>query len=369
MIRSSNKTILKQILSIYTILFIVTSLFIGTNSALAATVDPCAPDARGYVPVGCTYVPLTTIPGLTTGCVPDIHGDTSSCVKANPVKVLSNVYGVAIGIAAILAIGMIIWAGIQYATTEAITGKSAAKEHWHGALWGLLLLLSAFLILQTINVQLVNVDLSLGTPVECSVLDKDGKKVPCQLLSSDPLKVAIEDLRNKISVKNRELNSLNDTATAAQKALDAAIAAGATDDVINELQDKRDAAIQAKANAEYAQIKLYSYTSAAELSNVYATNADTFSTDQIRANINKLAVDSAKLISSMRDQKTNSGSNVFSNEEIITIENQLAQQMTYLEKMLAWRNGTKTTMSGTYTPITTETVAKPVRPVFTFPSN
>ncbi len=111
------------------------------------------------------YVALTTIPGFTVGCKPAPNGSTAGCVNTNPLEKIKNLYGVSIGIAAVLAVIMIIWAGVEYATAEAITGKSDAKEKWHGAFAGLALLLCSYLLLRTINIDLVNINLSLGTPV------------------------------------------------------------------------------------------------------------------------------------------------------------------------------------------------------------
>lgn len=99
------------------------------------------------------YVSLTTIPGFT-----------EAGQSTNPIEKITNIYGVSIGIAAVLAVVMIIIAGLKYATTEAIDGKSDAKDTWHGAVYGLGLLLASFLLLRTINIDLVNVDLSLGKP-------------------------------------------------------------------------------------------------------------------------------------------------------------------------------------------------------------
>ncbi len=105
------------------------------------------------------YCALTTIPGLTT-----------AKQSVNPVQVVTNIYGVSIGIAAILAVAMIVWAGVEYATVESLGGKSDAKDRWHGALIGLVLLLSSYIILKTINVDLVNINLDLGTPIKGDVM-------------------------------------------------------------------------------------------------------------------------------------------------------------------------------------------------------
>ena len=161
--------ILRKTTAVLTLLIIVSATFFPLKVALAA--DPvvikggvgpagnCTPGKKG-----CDYIALTTIPGATVGCK-TTTGDTKGCIPVDPVKVIKNFYGVAIGIAAVLAVIMIIYAGIEYATIESITGKSDAKDRWQGALIGLGLLLASYLILRTINIDLVNVNLDLGQPL------------------------------------------------------------------------------------------------------------------------------------------------------------------------------------------------------------
>ena len=93
------------------------------------------------------YVPLIDIPLLTQA------GDASFSGYIN------FLYSLSIGIAALLAVIKIIVAGVKYMFSDVITNKSAAKGEIKGALLGLLLILGAYLILNTINPQLVN-----GTP-------------------------------------------------------------------------------------------------------------------------------------------------------------------------------------------------------------
>ncbi|TSC61687.1 MAG: Uncharacterized protein G01um101448_204 [Parcubacteria group bacterium Gr01-1014_48] len=70
-------------------------------------------------------------------------------------------FNIAIGIAGVLAVIMIIVGGLQYMSTDAISGKSEAKSRITAALGGLLLALAAFIILQQINPKLVNFNLPI----------------------------------------------------------------------------------------------------------------------------------------------------------------------------------------------------------------
>jgi len=147
-----------------------------------------------------SYCSLTTIPGAF---------DPKTGV--NPVNVIKNIYGISIGIGAILAVVMIIWAGVEYATTEAITGKSAAKERWQGALFGLVLLLASYIILRTINIDLVNINLDLGTPVGCrdasgkEIVDANGKST---CTDADVLKKAMQNIENNAKIITEQSKSI-----------------------------------------------------------------------------------------------------------------------------------------------------------------
>lgn len=65
-----------------------------------------------------------------------------------------------IGISAVLAVIMIIIGGLEYMTSELISSKEHGKERITNAIFGLLLALGAWTILNTINPNLLNTDLS-----------------------------------------------------------------------------------------------------------------------------------------------------------------------------------------------------------------
>ncbi len=108
---------------------ILSALFFPTLLALAAT-----------------YVPLE--PGAFNG----VGTDSSS----NLGTFLGQVFNWAIAIAVVAALIMTIWGGIEYMTTDSWNGKEDAKTKWQNAFWGLVLALVSWLILYTINPNLVN---------------------------------------------------------------------------------------------------------------------------------------------------------------------------------------------------------------------
>ncbi|MFT7328275.1 MAG: hypothetical protein ACI870_000462 [Crocinitomicaceae bacterium] len=71
---------------------------------------------------------------------------------------INTVFEVALGILMVLAVIMIIIAGVEYMTVESIYGKSDAKKRITGAITGLILALGIFVILKTINPELLKIN-------------------------------------------------------------------------------------------------------------------------------------------------------------------------------------------------------------------
>lgn len=67
---------------------------------------------------------------------------------------VSQFYKIALGLAGASALGVLIYGSILWTLSGAVSSKQDAKEWISGALWGLALLLGAYLILNTINPQL-----------------------------------------------------------------------------------------------------------------------------------------------------------------------------------------------------------------------
>ena len=97
------------------------------------------------------YQPLAQIPALGNNIDP-----------TNLSTYLQHLFEIGIGVAAGLAVIMIVVGGIEYMSTDAIGGKEEGKERITSALWGLLLALASWLILNTINPALLNMNLQVG---------------------------------------------------------------------------------------------------------------------------------------------------------------------------------------------------------------
>lgn len=98
------------------------------------------------------FVPLTNIPGLTQGAVANSNG------LAN---FLNNLYKYLIGVAAVLAVIMIIWGGLEISTQDSVSKKSDGKQRITQAILGLVLVLSPVLVFSIINPSILNLSLNL----------------------------------------------------------------------------------------------------------------------------------------------------------------------------------------------------------------
>jgi cytochrome bd-type quinol oxidase subunit 2 len=89
-----------------------------------------------------------------------IPGTNSNATSSSPGAFVANFYQFALLVGGLLAFGVVAYGGIRYMTSPGNpSGQSDAKEWIEGALLGLLLLAGAYLILNVINPQLVNLNL------------------------------------------------------------------------------------------------------------------------------------------------------------------------------------------------------------------
>lgn len=100
-----------------------------------------------------SYELLAPIPGLVPNNVVTADFKIGDYVN--------NLIKIVIGIAAVLAVLMIVFGGIQWMMSDSFLAKGAGKEKIKNAILGLLLALSSYLILNTINPDLVNINFGL----------------------------------------------------------------------------------------------------------------------------------------------------------------------------------------------------------------
>lgn len=101
------------------------------------------------------FVPLAPIPGLTdTGAINAIKTDGLA-------SFFNNLYKFLIGLAAIIAVVMIIWGGLEISTQDSISKQGAGREKIQNAILGLILILSPVLVFSIINPSILNLSLNL----------------------------------------------------------------------------------------------------------------------------------------------------------------------------------------------------------------
>lgn len=101
------------------------------------------------------YTPLEPIPGLTT------NADGSTFTNPNNLPSIVNaIFKIFITVGALFAVLMLTVGGIQYMISGGPAEKARGIQRAQAALWGILLLAAAYLILYTINPNLLTFNLN-----------------------------------------------------------------------------------------------------------------------------------------------------------------------------------------------------------------
>ena len=140
------------------------------------------------------YQPLAGLPGLEKGK----NFDTSQeCAFG---QYLNIIFKLIIGICAVLAMVMIVYGGIEYITGGAVSEKENGKATITNAILGIIIALGSYLLLNTLNPQLLNVCLKLPeAKITIQPLydrgyndpkQANGESINCTPLTSGPCSVA-----------------------------------------------------------------------------------------------------------------------------------------------------------------------------------
>ncbi len=124
------------------------SIFYFSHIAKAAVVcdDPYSP----------YYDPAQCGSNISVSCSSQYKYPWCQTGTQDPAGLVSNFYKIALGLAAAAAMGVLIYGAILWTVSGAISSKKDAMDWIWGAIWGLILLLAAYVILYTINPNLVN---------------------------------------------------------------------------------------------------------------------------------------------------------------------------------------------------------------------
>lgn len=112
-----------------------------------------------------SYTLLAPIPGLTAILDPDICNQATEDQICDINVFINFLLKLLIGIAAVILVVKLIIEGYIYMTTDVPFLKAGAKKTFFDALMGLVIALSSYLILNTINPRLVENDININTVV------------------------------------------------------------------------------------------------------------------------------------------------------------------------------------------------------------
>lgn len=104
----------------------------------------------------CTYTPLEPLPCPATN--PNCQSGNTSLPQF-----IATVFTILFSLGALIAVGRLTAGGIMYMTSEIANKKTEAKRWIRSSIFGLLLLAGSWLILNTINPQLLNFTFTLPT--------------------------------------------------------------------------------------------------------------------------------------------------------------------------------------------------------------
>jgi hypothetical protein len=106
-------------------------------------------DISNLLAASIKYKPMSDIPLLPNW----ISG------QATPIQLINKMFMLSITLGAMLAVFMFVWGGLQMITATDDSGKIiAGKEKMKNAILGLLMLLSTYLVLSTINPQITSLN-------------------------------------------------------------------------------------------------------------------------------------------------------------------------------------------------------------------
>ena len=107
--------------------------------------------------------------------------------EKTPAGLVNRFYDIALGLGGVAAFGVLIYGAILYSLSGAVASQQEAKDWIWGAIWGLILLLSAFLILKTINPDLVKLSTTIipssygsvppSVPLGPTYTDKEAREI------------------------------------------------------------------------------------------------------------------------------------------------------------------------------------------------
>lgn len=202
------------------------------------------------------YVPLATIPGT----VNPVTGKTDLSTY------MTGIFKFGVAAAGVLAFLTIVWGGFTYLSTDSITGKEEGKHYVERALGGLILALVSYIILNTINPKLVDLDLYFGRPANQAKMNRLEK--PDDVTYSKQLDNLLADL----NAENAR-PEVKDAKIAKGMAIDAAVQIRDIDNQLKALDPLSPEAVALKSERDALNVARGTLLVKASEADVVAANA------------------------------------------------------------------------------------------------
>lgn len=208
---SMKKSIITSLLFGFALIFISTA-FVKAQSTESASSKPYTVLA----PLPCIESPATpNNPGITC---PDGNGALQKTVNFE--TYVQYTINLLIGLSAVVAVVMIIWNGIEYMYSNSFSDKKMSLDRAKNAVTGLILILTSYIILRTIDPRLVEIPNSLVPKIEINqYLAMDRKGLLINQVQSDIEKTTIRgqeiakaqiELTKQVNTKEDEFFKIRD---------------------------------------------------------------------------------------------------------------------------------------------------------------
>ncbi|MBP6856732.1 MAG: hypothetical protein KBC42_03295 [Candidatus Pacebacteria bacterium] len=116
---------------------------------------------------------------------------------------LSIMFTFLVSFAGVLAVVMLIFGGIQYMSTDSLSGTESGRAKMTQAIYGLIIVLASYVILNTVNPNLVKFNFSIqGQQIEISEVGDDGTPLIIQYSGKGTCPQDCVDLLPEVPIKN-----------------------------------------------------------------------------------------------------------------------------------------------------------------------
>lgn len=141
------------------------------------------------------YTVLAPLPCIEGGGITCDKGNGSLQETVSFKTYVQYTINLLIGLSAVVAVVMIVWGGIEYMFTASFTGKKMGLEKVTHAIYGLVLILTSYIILRTIDPRLVEIPNTIVPKIEVQTwLQEDASALLTNKVINDSNRAVIENL-------------------------------------------------------------------------------------------------------------------------------------------------------------------------------